>query len=53
MMISDGATAVLTRFGQQLQTASHSQKGDILKQAIAELGWGKDKNLSQLKKARL
>ena len=50
MMISDGATAALTRFGQQLQTASHSQKGDILKQAIAELGWSKDKIYRNLKK---
>jgi hypothetical protein len=48
-MISDAATATLKFYGEQLQNAGNGTKGTILAQAMAELGWSKDKFYRNLK----
>ncbi|MBL4831629.1 MAG: hypothetical protein JKY55_17310 [Aliivibrio sp.] len=49
-MISDAAIDTVKNYGLRLNAAKHNEKGEILKQALSDLGWGKDKFYRTLKK---
>ncbi len=49
-MISDVAKSTLQNYGEQLQNAANGTKGSILANAMADLGWSKDKVYRNLKK---